>query len=215
MPSESEEGAGPRAADRERVEQAVRALRDGVTSGEHFDFLFQRFSPPLRRQLMAWGASPDEARDLNQEIFLRIYQDVQSFQGSVRLFESWVGWMWKIARTTWLRNERFKRAAKRQPDFQPAGGSDDILEQVKLAPTQLGHVLNRESKRLVREAVDGLPQQEHNCVILHYYQGLKTREVAVVLRIAEGTVKAHLSHARAKLKQQLGDYFAFDDNGQT
>ncbi|HSR52480.1 MAG TPA: sigma-70 family RNA polymerase sigma factor [Acidobacteriota bacterium] len=215
MPSESGAGAGPRAADRERVEQAVRALRAGEKDEEHFDFLFQRFSPPLRRQLMAWGASPDEARDLNQDAFIRIFQDVEGFQGEERIFESWVGWIWKIARTTWLRNRRFKQAAKRRPDFQPAPGLDEISERTGGPAGQLGKVIRGEAKRMVREAVDELPEQEQNCVILFYYQGMKTRQISVVLRIAEGTVKAHLSHARAKLKKKLGPYFEFDDPRRT
>ena len=71
-------------------------------------------------------------------------------------------------------------------------------------------VLDDEVSRRVREAVDTLPEQELKCVILFYYQGMKTRQVAVILRIAEGTVKAHLNHARAKLKTRLGSYFDFD-----
>lgn len=211
-PAKSESGGGDRRGDRDRVEQAVRDLRAGKRVDESFDFLFRRFSPPLLRQLISWGADVDEAHDLNQEIFQRIFQRVDSFQGDHRLFESWVGWIWKIARTTWLRRERFKRAAKRHQDYQPLEGIDEMSLQAAQPSVQLDRVLDQEARRLVRDAIDQLPEQELKCVILYYYQGRKTRELSVILRIAEGTVKAHLSHARAKLRKRLGDYFEFDDD---
>ena len=209
--SESESAGG----DRERVEQAVRDLRIGKRADDSFDFLFRRFSAPLLRQLISWGANIDEARDLNQEIFQRIFQSVDSFQGGNHLFESWVGWIWKIARTTWLRSGRYKRAAKRQLHFGLQEGIDEIGEQAARPPAQLDRVLAQEARQMVRDAIDELPEQELKCVILYYYQGMRTREVAVILRIAQGTVKAHLNHARAKLKKRLGEYFEFDEERQT
>lgn len=196
--------------DRERVEQAVRDLRAGTDVSKRADFLFHRFSGPLERQFIRWGVDLEEAHDLSQEAFKRIFQSVESFQGGPRLFESWVAWMWQIARTTWLRSERSKRALKRPQNPRPL---DDLAERVQAAgrpPGPLDQVLNREALEMVRNAVDELPDQEFKCVILYYYQGRKTREIAVILKIAPGTVKAHLSHARAKLKKRLGEYFEYE-----
>ena len=199
-------------SDRHRVEHAVRNLQAGTRVEDSFDFLFRRFSAPLTRQLMSWGADADEAHDLNQETFQRIFQDVQNFQGtSDRLFESWVGWIWTIARTTRLRSERFKRAAKRPQNPQNLDDLDEQRELTARPPRQLDRVLGREVRQRVRNAIDELPEQELKCVILYYFQGMKTLQIAVILRIAQGTVKAHLSHARAKLKTKLGDYFELDD----
>lgn len=206
MPS----GTGDTQADRQRVEQAVRDLQAGAQVEESFTFLFRRFSAPLTRQLIHWGAEADEARDLNQETFQRIFQDVQSFQGGERLFESWVGWIWKIARTTRLRSERSKRAAKRPQNPQPLEVLEEERDRTTRPARQLDRVLDREAQRRVRGAIDELPEQELKCVVLYYFQGMKTRQIAVILRISQGTVKAHLSHARAKLKSKLGVYFEFD-----
>ncbi len=203
-PEGSATGTSDSSRDRERVEEAVRDLRTGKAEDRTFDFLFGRFTQPLIRQFMRWGADADEARDLNQETFQRIFQSMESFQGEERVFESWVAWIWKIARTTWLRNLRRKRAAKRPQDVEPL---EEVEEPSSLAPAQLERMLTREAQQQVKSAINALPEQELKCVILFYYQGLKTREISVVLRIAPGTVKAHLSHARSKLKARLGDYF--------
>ncbi len=208
---EPEPGGDP-SGDQGRVERAVRDLRSGIDVEGSFRFLFRRFSPALERQLIRWGAAPEEARDLNQEIFQGIFRDVDRFRGEERLFASWVGWIWKIARTTWLRSERAKRAQKRPHDPQSLDG---LIEErqimVERPPSQLDGVLVQELEGRVRVAVGELPDQERNCVILHYYQGLKVREIAVILRIAPGTVKAHLSHARAKLKSNLGGWIELAD----
>ncbi len=204
-------GDGDDRGDRRRVERAILNLQAGTQVEDSFDFLYHRFSKPLIRQLMRWGAGADEARDLNQETFQRIFQDVRRFQGGDHLLESWVAWIWKIARTTRLRSERAKRAAKRPQNPQPLEDLDERRERVARPPRQLDRVLDDEARRRVRRAVDELPEQELKCVILYYYQGLKTRQIAVILRIAQGTVKAHLNHARAKLKRRLGGRFELDD----
>ncbi len=214
-PTQSAPGDGAGSGDRQRIEQAVRNLRAGIQVEDSFDFLFRRFSAPLTRQLISWGASAEEGRDLNQETFQRIFQDVEAFQGGDRLFESWVGWIWKIARTTWLRNERYKRARKRPQNPQPLEEIDEVRERTARPPRQLDRLLDQEVRQRVRRAIDELPEKELKCVLLYYYQGLKTQEIAVILRIAQGTVKAHLSHARAKLKAKLGSLFELDDEHQT
>lgn len=205
---------GERRSDEERVEQAVRSLQAGTRVEDSFGFLFRRFSAPLTRQLIRWGAEAEEARDLNQQVFQRIFQDVESFQGGDRLFESWVGWIWKIARTTWLRGQRFKRAGKRPQSPQPLEGIDERREPIARPPRQLDRMLAQEVRQQVRSAIEELPDQELKCVILYYYEGMRTREIAVILRIAQGTVKAHLNHARAKMRAKLGEGFELDDERQ-
>ncbi|MGH3274963.1 MAG: RNA polymerase sigma factor [Streptosporangiaceae bacterium] len=57
----------------------------------------------------------------------------------------------------------------------------------------------------VRALIEALPARQRNAFLLHYYGGFGVREVAVMLGRPEGTVKADLHHARARLKLALGD----------
>jgi RNA polymerase sigma-70 factor, ECF subfamily len=216
MPSSSTDSApgSSRGAsdDRERVERAVRDLQAGTGLPRSFDLLFHRFSTPLHRQFLRWGASPEEARDLNQETFQRIFQDAGSFRGSDdRLFESWIGWIWKIAHTTWLRSRRWQRAEKRPQNPQSLDAVDEREPLAAGPPRQLERLLRKEVGLKLRRAIEELPEQELKCVILYYYRELKTKQVAVILGIAQGTVKAHLSHARAKLEEKLGGHVDFGE----
>ena len=57
----------------------------------------------------------------------------------------------------------------------------------------------------VRALIEGLPPRLRSAFLLHYYAGFGVREVASMLGRPEGTVKADLHHARARLKDALGD----------
>jgi RNA polymerase sigma-70 factor, ECF subfamily len=57
----------------------------------------------------------------------------------------------------------------------------------------------------VRALIEGLPARLRSAFLLHYYAGFAIREVAVMLGRPEGTIKADLYHARARLKAALGD----------
>ena len=71
------------------------------------------------------------------------------------------------------------------------------------AETPLDGVLRKEARRKLGEAMEGLPEQERACVTLRVYHDLSHREIAELLEIAVGTVKAHLHHARRKLRVRL------------
>ena len=60
-----------------------------------------------------------------------------------------------------------------------------------------------ETRRRLEQAIRRLPNMEREVFILRYFQDLPTSDVAQVLGIAVGTVKAHLAHGSAKLKQKL------------
>ena len=75
------------------------------------------------------------------------------------------------------------------------------------APNPGQAALDHERSRLLREAIERLPEQMRKCLMLRVYQDLKYREIAVVVRLSIETVKAHLFAARRRLQQELGDYF--------
>ena len=64
----------------------------------------------------------------------------------------------------------------------------------------LAGVLRRERRLLLRQAVDRLPEQRRKCITLWAYHGLKYEQIAAVLGLSLGTVKAHLAQARKQLE---------------
>lgn len=59
----------------------------------------------------------------------------------------------------------------------------------------------------VREAVDGLPEKQRICVVLHYMEGLPLREVARILRLPHSTVRGRLMQARKSLRLEMEDEY--------
>ena len=88
---------------------------------------------------------------------------------------------------------------------------DDLDEEALAAQAdplphdQLAELIAREQSDLLRETIASLPEQMRRCIELYLYQELRYHEIARDLRLSIGTVKAHLSHARERLRDRLGE----------
>ena len=124
------------------------------------------------------------AEDLAQEAFLRVHRD----WGRVAEMESPTGWVRRVAvnlvrsRGRRLRSEAAARLRLRSQSIsmgQPAGEFDEFWREVRRLPDRQAHV-----------------------IALRYMDDLSVTEIARVLGMAEGTVKAHLHEGRNRLRQQ-------------
>lgn len=199
----------PPAGRAERVEAIFRELQTGVQPEEQFRRLFEIYYGPLRSFFARRGFSPEDCEELTQETFLGIYTGMSSFRGEAG-FETW---MWKIANNAWRKRRRWRSAEKRTAEEVPLDESAEPTGEPRAAlaretaPDPGQATIDRERSRMLREAIERLPDQMRKCLMLRVYQDLKYREIAVVVRLSIETVKAHLFAARRRLSQELGDYF--------
>ena len=165
------------------------ALMALISSGDEaaFDELWRRHSPWLLLRLRR--RAPEAAADLLQETFLAAWRNAHSFTGTDA-----AGWLWTIAARR-LVDARRRAASIPTPVEEPttttgaASAEDEVLvatydPRLELALTQLSPDL---LAALQATVVDGL----------------STREAALLLGIAEGTVKSRTSRARAFLRTRL------------
>ncbi len=149
------------------------------------------------------GSSHD-AEDLTQEVFLKVYGNLASFDLSRGSFPTWL--------TTLTRNllvDHFRRGRQqRATDSLDAGWEDsselqisDRLADNKPSPHQ--HAAAREIERMVQQALTKISPELREAVILRDLQDLDYKEIAQVLRIPEGTVKSRISRGRAELARLL------------
>jgi len=185
----------------------------GSRREESFHRLFDLYYGRVFRFFAKRGIPSEDCRDLAQDTFIGIYRGIGSFRGEAELD----AWIFRIAANLYRKRLRWGAAEKRAgivvaldgaaapdaaeipgdgPPAIPAGGS---------APDS--RLLDQERSRLLRAAVQTLPDQMRNCLILRVYHDLKYREVAAAMRISIETVKAHLFQARLRIKESLGDYF--------
>lgn len=133
----------------------------------------------------------DLAKDFTQEAFLRAYQRLDQFRGDA----AFSTWLHSIAVSVALNGLRkVDRHRKRERSLEDAA---------HVAPG------NAPAEPGVREhidsAVNDLPDIYKTVFLMHDLEGYSHREIAQTLGVAEGTSKARLSRARAKLREALGD----------
>src|SRR5262245_12851500 len=161
-----------------------------VISPETFEAWFTHARTHIERSFWRRGCERALVDDLTQETCARIWSCRDQFRGESEA--TFRGWAIQVARTIWLRH--WSRHAP-CPDAVTEDLADPAADPVAL-------LARAELEAVLRTAIDELPPQMRKCVLL-LCQGRTVREIAVVLRLRVGTVKAHLFHARAHLTRRL------------
>lgn len=142
------------------------------------------------------GNSAD-AEDLVQEVFVTVYQKLESLQQP----EAFFGWLKQIAANQ-CKNQLLKKKpvlfAQAEEDTPFPEPEEPGAEYLPQSAAEQKHV-EAEVMRLIR----ALPDEQRMVVLLYYYQGMKTAEIARALGVSEGTVKSRLNYARKHLKLSL------------
>lgn len=183
------------------VREAITAFQKGIDPEKNFQLLVKQFYRPVFRFLARWDLSEQDRLDITQEVFLRVYKGLKDYRGASR-FSTWIFGIAHNACMRWFSRSAAGRAlsslqSEELDDEEFAGKTSLLLDD------QLGELLAREKHELLRKAISDLPGQMRRCVELHIYQDLRYHEIATVLRLSTGTVKAHLFQAREKLRDRL------------
>lgn len=176
---------------------------------ERFRRLFDLHGEEVYRFLVRRGVAAEEARDLTQETFVRVYHGLKGFREEATART----WVFSIAQNVYRNTLRHGNATKRQGDEVPLDdwASGDRPERPshtlpdRSAPDPFETTLTEERRELLRRAIDQLPVRMRQCVLLWVDHDLKYREIAGVLRVSIDTVKSQLHQAKERLRRALGD----------
>jgi RNA polymerase sigma-70 factor, ECF subfamily len=143
----------------------------------------------------------DEALDLSQEVFLRVFRTLPSFRGQSALRT----WIYRIAINQARNRQRWWRRRRRSDQVQL---EQHVLDHGELPQpgdnTAPDHVLaQKEMARRLWAALDALPFDQRTVIVLREIDGLSYDEIAESLSVAVGTVKSRLTRARQTLRGQL------------
>ncbi|MEC7584644.1 MAG: sigma-70 family RNA polymerase sigma factor [Planctomycetota bacterium] len=145
--------------------------------------------------------------DLCQEVFMRVYRALDSFDGSSRVG----AWIHTIATNVAISEYRKRRAKKRgRPTWSldaPIDGTDDqTIDPVgrERDPADISH--QKEFVEQVRRCVQELPDEFREAVVLRDMEGLSYEEIAEALGLAPGTVRSRIHRGRLALKEMLGEF---------
>lgn len=173
-----------------------------------FEELHRRFFRSVQSFFLKRRCSREEAKDLTQDVFLRVYKSIDTFRGE----SHFVRWLFEIAHNAWKNELRRKGADKRQGIEEPLDheGEEEgrgAHEPRASGPSALEVLIERERLEALHIAFGELPRQMRLVCELRFIQQRKYREIADLLKISIETVKAHLHQARKKLALKLGADF--------
>jgi RNA polymerase sigma-70 factor (ECF subfamily) len=191
----------------EREEQALIArLRagDDAAFAELVRANAGRLLAVARRMLR----SEEDARDALQEAFVQAFRGIGRFEGGARLST----WLHRIVVNASLMKLRSRGRRPEQPIEELLPRFYEDGHRIDPGPPwrQLGPdpVEQRETRTLVREAIDRLPETYRNVLLLRDIEGLDTEETARLLDVKVDTVKVRLHRARQALRALLSPHFA-------
>lgn len=145
----------------------------------------------------------DDAFDVSQEVFIRLYNAAGGFRCESTL-KTWLYRMCKNCAYDYMRKYYKNRAVSLTvtDDGDENSGEIDIVSE----ETPEDEVLKKEKIHAVREAILKLPDEQKDVIVLREIEGLQYSEIAVMLGISEGTVKSRISRGREALKKFLENY---------
>jgi RNA polymerase sigma-70 factor (ECF subfamily) len=149
--------------------------------------------------------SGDDAQDLTQEVFIRVYKTLGSYQADKGAFNTWVTTM---ARNLLVDHFRRSRQERMTDSLDAAPTQDDdslalIDRMADSAPSPEQRIASQQKQALVHAALQRLSPELREAVILRDLQDMDYREIAQALRVPEGTVKSRINRGRTELGRVL------------
>ena len=148
--------------------------------------------------------NPTDAEDLTQDVFLKIFSNLASFDAARGSLRVWITTMTRNLLVDHFRRTRNQRATGSLDDGWDS--SDELKPIDRLTssgPSPLEAVARRELAKMVQQALARVSVDLREAVILRDLQDMDYKEIACVLGIPEGTVKSRISRGRAELARLL------------
>lgn len=189
---------GPSHPDHDPEATRLRALVDLARDGdaEAFGQLYDHYVSGVFRFIYYRVGSKQLAEDLTSETFVRGLRAIQRFSWQGKDFGAWLT---TIARN--LVTDHFKSSRARLEIV-----SDDVPEGETTAPSPEDDVLALLSNELLFEAVNSLPAEQRDCILMRFIQGLSIAQTAAALDRSEGAIKQlQLRAIRSLAKKVPGD----------
>lgn len=180
----------------------IRQAQAGDRSA--FDAIVRQYDRDVLRLVLRVAGTGDEASDLFQEVFLKVYRSLDHFR-----FESQFStWLYRVVTNVCLDQLRRKKTRREVQPPAPEAGQPEYLhtvpeERATLDPERTLH--SKEIAGRIEGALGRLTPRERMIFELRHYQGLKLRTIGEMCGTSEETAKNCLFRATQKLRAELGD----------
>ena len=167
--------------------------------------IVQRYHRRIYNICCRFSGSPDQAQDLTQEVFIKMYGSLKSYDSQRAAFMTWMTTITRNLLVDFFRKTKQERMTD-SLDATPSEHEDAMPLSERIPDKALppdARVQSRETKEAVHRALQKLSPDLREAVILRDLQDMDYREIATVLRVPEGTVKSRINRGRAELARLL------------
>jgi len=187
--------------------QAVNALVRRCVAGDHaaWQEIVQHYNRRIYNICYRFSGSADDAADLTQEVFIKIYRTLGTFDGTRAAFMTWVTTVTRNLLVDNFRKGKYDRLTD-SLEGTPGGQEEGLtvgeqLEDQSASPEE--RMQSRQAQKMVHEALLKLSPELREAVILRDLQDMDYKEIAQALKIPEGTVKSRINRGRTELARLL------------
>jgi RNA polymerase sigma-70 factor, ECF subfamily len=187
-----------------QVDSLIRAAQRGDQNA--FEQLVRTYDQSVLRLAMNLLRSPEDARDVYQEAFLRVYRNLHTF----RFDCSFHTWLYRIVTNICLDQLRRRKVRKEEPSVVetvdgPVDRMDGFEEDSADANPERS-MWNSELRTKIEGALEDLTPRERMVFELRHYQGLRLRNIGEALGTSEEAAKNCLFRATQKMRSVLGEF---------
>jgi RNA polymerase sigma-70 factor (ECF subfamily) len=181
--------------------------RNGASEGmSAFNTLVWRWQKPIYNFILRYLGNREEARDLTQHVFIRVYRNLPRLKDRARFSP----WIYQIAAN--LCRDSIKQRRRRKSfsleNLQENGALDEamhpgltLLPEASLHPDTI--VSRSELRDILQKALQEIPEEQRIVIIMKEYQGLKFTEIAEALGVSVNTIKSRMYYGLSALKKIL------------
>jgi RNA polymerase sigma-70 factor (ECF subfamily) len=189
---------------REGLEQDriwVQQSREGDL--EAFDRLVLKYQDRIYGTALQIVGNREDAYDIAQETFMKAYTKLHTFRQEA----AFSTWLIRIAMNLAKSKLRWRKLRNFIPFIQETQEGEEELQVPDKGPGPEEILMQREFQDQLRNALERLPEEYREAIILRDIQGLSYDEIAGILGIQPGTVKSRINRGRIQLRKELGEDF--------
>jgi RNA polymerase sigma-70 factor, ECF subfamily len=178
----------------------LRGLRAGIDSA--YEELLARYQQPVYGMVYRLLGDQNDACDVVQEVFLKVFRSVHSFRERSSLRT----WIYRIAVNEAHNHRRwFSRHRKREVAMESDQDHRVCDVTPDPGPSPFDFALDRETHQLIERALEEISPVFRTAVVLRDVEGLGYEEIAEILQISLGTVKSRILRGREALRRVLSE----------
>jgi len=194
-------------------EALIRRIKAG--DADAFEEIVKTYEKPIYNLALRYTANPDDAFDVTQDVFLRVYRSIDTFKGQSKFST----WLYQIATNICI---DYCRKASRKKEISMVvtdeSGEETEMDFADTSPTPEQSVEHTELREEITRCIEKLGDEHRMILILRDIDGLSYQEIGSILGMEQGTVKSRLFRAREKLRGLLlksGNFSHFPSSNKT